>query len=243
MSQHILSLDLGQTSDPSALVVLERFERPQGGGHYDLTWAKRWPLGTRYPEIVADVVEISQRAGLNEPMLAVDQTGVGRPVVDLFVQALQCWMRPVTLTAGSNVSYQPDGMSVNVPKKDVVACLLELFGYERIRIAAKLSLANTITKELENFRVKVTKAANEVFGAWREGQHDDLVLALGIGCWVGENCCAVGIPESPPESRALMSRAPGADDSEPETERDIDGKLIVTGGMWNESGGIAWGGW
>ena len=40
-----------------------------------------------------------------------------------------------------------------------------------------------------------------------------------------------------------MSRAPGADDSEPETERDIDGKLILTGGMWNESGGMNWGSW
>lgn len=26
-------------------------------------------------------------------------------------------------------------------------------------------------------------AANEMFGAWREGQHDDLVLAVAIAVW------------------------------------------------------------
>ena len=35
--------------------------------------------------------------------------------------------------------------------------------------------------------VKVTPAANEVFGAWREGQHDDLVLAVAIAVWQAEH--------------------------------------------------------
>jgi dipeptidyl aminopeptidase/acylaminoacyl peptidase len=29
-------------------------------------------------------------------------------------------------------------------------------------------------------------AANEVFGAWREGQHDDLILAVANGVWQAE---------------------------------------------------------
>ena len=41
-------------------------------------------------------------------------------------------------------------------------------------------------RDLETFRVKVTAAANETFGAWREGQHDDLVLAVGIAAWQAE---------------------------------------------------------
>ena len=31
--------------------------------------------------------------------------------------------------------------------------------------------------------VKVSAAGNEQFGAWREGQHDDLVLAVALACW------------------------------------------------------------
>ena len=37
-----------------------------------------------------------------------------------------------------------------------------------------------LIRELETFRVKITEAANETFGAWREGQHDDLLLAVAL---------------------------------------------------------------
>ena len=37
---------------------------------------------------------------------------------------------------------------------------------------------------LEAFRVKITEAANETFGAWREGQHDDLLLAVALAAWM-----------------------------------------------------------
>lgn len=40
--------------------------------------------------------------------------------------------------------------------------------------------------ELEAFRVKVTASANETFGAWRERDHDDLVLATALAAWAGE---------------------------------------------------------
>ncbi len=43
-----------------------------------------------------------------------------------------------------------------------------------------------LVRELENFRVKITAAANETFGAWREGQHDDLVIAVALACWLAE---------------------------------------------------------
>jgi hypothetical protein len=49
---------------------------------------------------------------------------------------------------------------------------------------------------LTTFRVKITPAADEVFGAWREGAHDDLVLAVAIAVWQAEYlleraCCDV----------------------------------------------------
>src|SRR5262245_44739878 len=36
------------------------------------------------------------------------------------------------------------------------------------------------------FKVKVRLAANETFGAWREGTHDDLVLAVALTVWSAE---------------------------------------------------------
>jgi hypothetical protein len=31
--------------------------------------------------------------------------------------------------------------------------------------------------------VKITPSGNEQYGAWREGEHDDLVLAVALACW------------------------------------------------------------
>jgi hypothetical protein len=47
-------------------------------------------------------------------------------------------------------------------------------------------VAATLVRELQNFQVKITAAANETFGVWRDGQHDDLVLAVALASWWGE---------------------------------------------------------
>jgi hypothetical protein len=41
-------------------------------------------------------------------------------------------------------------------------------------------------RELTTFQVKITPATNEIFGTWREGPHDDLVLAVAIAVWQSE---------------------------------------------------------
>jgi len=80
-----------------------------------------------------------------------------------------------------------------VPKKELVASLQVLLQTRRLKVAKTLPEAATLVRELETFRVKVTEAANETFGAWREGQHDDLVLAVALAAWMGERC----LPEGP----------------------------------------------
>lgn len=43
-----------------------------------------------------------------------------------------------------------------------------------------------LSGELQNFKVKINpETAHDSYGAWREGQHDDLVLAVALGLWVG----------------------------------------------------------
>jgi hypothetical protein len=57
----------------------------------------------------------------------------------------------------------------------------------RLRIAPALREVRTLTKELQTFRVKVNLAtANESFEAWRERDHDDLVLAVALAVWLAE---------------------------------------------------------
>jgi hypothetical protein len=56
----------------------------------------------------------------------------------------------------------------------------------RLHIARMLPDAAILIQELTNFKVKLTAAAHETFEAWREGQHDDLVLAVALAAWMGE---------------------------------------------------------
>jgi hypothetical protein len=67
----------------------------------------------------------------------------------------------------------------------------------RLHIASGLAEAPLLVKELENFRVHVTLARNESPESWREGQHDDLVLAAALAAWMGER--ALPPLEDPPE--------------------------------------------
>lgn len=36
------------------------------------------------------------------------------------------------------------------------------------------------------FQVRITPSSNNIFGAWREGADDDLVLAAVLACWLAE---------------------------------------------------------
>ena len=112
----------------------------------------------------------------------VDATGVGRPVVDhLMGSGLRCRMRAVMVTGGQ--TERQEGAFNYVPKRDLMAGLQMLFEYGELKIARTLRHVDALKKELADMRVKVTPAGNEQFGAWREGEHDDLVFAVALGCW------------------------------------------------------------
>ena len=217
MSDYIIGLDLGQAQDYTAAALLER-RRPQKAqrearrDEYACRWLKRWPLLTPYTDIVAELADLVKRPVLNYPMLAVDQTGVGRAVVDVIRAAgLQASLNPVLITGGHQVGTGDDG-AWHVPKKELVSTLQVLLQSRRLQIASRLEYAATLTKELLAFRVKITTAANETFEAWRERDHDDLVLAVAMAAWLGEHS---GQADGPVVVRA-------ADNSEDRERRTMD---------------------
>jgi hypothetical protein len=157
---------------------------------YEVPHLARFPLGTPYPEVVQQFVALVQTPALRGCFIAADQTGVGRAVVDMLTDAMKgqvlCQFTGITITGGHQVTAADDGF--HVPKKELVATLQVLLQTRRLRVARSLPEAGVLVKELENFRVKITESAHETFGAWREGQHDDLVLAVAMAAWVGERC-------------------------------------------------------
>lgn len=183
ISNYIIGLDLGQTHDYTALAVLSW---TTGDDWFSLPHLQRFPMNVPYPNMVGAVTKLVTRPPLAQAPLVVDQTGVGRPVVDLLRQSVGAQrVIPVTITSGKFPTLEPDG-SRHVPKKDLVTCLLGLLEDRRLKVARSHPEARTLVQELLNFKVEITPSAHETFGAWRHGQHDDLVLAVALACWWAE---------------------------------------------------------
>jgi hypothetical protein len=147
-----------------------------------------------YPTIVAHTRTLVGALRARQPKpavdLIVDYTGVGRAVADLLEEAgLGMPVTLVTITGGDVVTRGERGEQ-RVPKRDLAAVVQVCLQSERLHIAETLPLARTLTDELVNIRVKVSLAGHDSYGAgaeWREGNHDDLVLALALATWQGEN--------------------------------------------------------
>lgn len=187
--EYLIGLDLGQAHDYSALAVLER-RPPQAGGQlrpqavYAVRHLRRFPLGMPYPAVVDAVVDLLAPGRLPGcGALVVDHTGVGRAVVDLLRdRAPPIALVPVTITAGRRVTVAKDG-SLRVPKKELVRCVQVLLEGRQLKLPRDLVEAEALVRELASFRVRITASAHETFGVWREGEHDDLVLAVALACW------------------------------------------------------------
>jgi hypothetical protein len=177
-------LDLGQVSDYTAMAIVERpilsatYTQPVV---YQCRYLCRWQLGTPYPKIVDEVTTMLHRPEVGRCSLSVDATGVGRPVVDLF--RAKGSITAITITSGHTATQVPGGW--HVPKKELAGTIQALLQTDKLLIAAGLPQAAVLIEELKTFKVKITTAGNEVFESWRDRDHDDLVLALAIACWMG----------------------------------------------------------
>jgi hypothetical protein len=190
-AEYILGLDLGQARDHSALAVVERVYKPQPKNverlvaHYALRHLRRWPLQTSYTAVAADLACLVRTPPLSRPVVVVDQTGVGQAVIDFLTKAQLCTsLKPVVITSGQKISRGASG-AWHVPKKVLVCCLQALLRSRRLRVPA-LPERTLLIQEMQAFQVKITATAKETFQARRERDHDDLVLAVALAAWWGE---------------------------------------------------------
>ena len=178
-SYHV-GLDLGQASDYTAIAIVER---DGDAGDKDaalrVRHLQRFALGTTYPAIVEAVAGIV--ASLPDgARLAVDATGVGRPVVDLLRRAK---LNPIAVTVTGGDAATCEGMNWKMPKRELVAGVQVALQQGRLQIARALPEAETLIHELTNYKVTISDAGHDSYGAWRESDHDDLVFAVGLAVW------------------------------------------------------------
>jgi hypothetical protein len=185
-NRYVLGVDLGQAHDPTAVVILEH---PIGPSHptYSIRALHRYPLGTSYTSIVNDLTARLTRPPLTRghTLTAIDATGVGAPVTELFKQNRRVRdIYGITITGGTTVGgngYQP-----TVPKRDLINTTAVILQQRRIRIAAALTETPTLLDELQGYRYKTTDSGHQTYAPANSQDHDDLVLALSLALWLAE---------------------------------------------------------
>ncbi|MBR0793963.1 hypothetical protein JQ615_01025 [Bradyrhizobium jicamae] len=196
----ILSADIGQAQDPTALSLLHHTRQPLPGRdayqpdpvrrvwkqaaieRFDVLNLKRLPLGMSYTaqvEHIRGLILRLRERGIN-PDFALDFTGCGRPVGDMFDHV---GMSPAkVLITGGHEASQHGGKVWHVPKVLLISSLEAVMDRGEFKIAADADDAQTLVSELKDFRRKVSESGRAQYEA-RATAHDDLVLSCAMGVW------------------------------------------------------------
>jgi hypothetical protein len=187
---YYVGLDIGKAQDHTAIVIVRRADRlrawmePEFEG-LGLCFAERVALGTAYPLVAGRVREIVTDEKLRgQVAVAVDATGVGAPIVDMLrAGRLGCEVAAVTITGGEKASGAGPGNAWSVPKQDLMAGVQVLLERRQLKIAPTLKEAGALVRELTDVKMTAGARGRLRMGADGSGEHDDLVVALGLAVW------------------------------------------------------------
>jgi len=154
---------------------------------HSLTHLERFPMGTPYPDQVNRICSLAlelQKVG--ETWLVVDSTGLGKPIRDFLQESGFPKSNTIGITITGGNSITREGNLFNIPKRDLVSNAVVLLQNGRLKIAANLPLLSEMVKEMLNFKIKVSPSGHDSYEAWRESDHDDLVLGTCLALWFAE---------------------------------------------------------
>lgn len=214
---YFAGLDLGRSWEYTALAIVERSEPPGVSDLSKMTYAvrhlERFTPGTPYPDVFARAVELFAGSPLSGSMMLVDYTAVGRTVVEALRRTkVKATLRPVAITAGH--SARPDERGgLLVPRTELAGTMQFLLQSRRIKVAESLPEVETLVSELETFKAELPSKPDDDVAAWREKEHDDLVLAVALAAWEGDR-----------HGRAVVAFSGGDDD-----ERESGWRRVGTG--------------
>jgi hypothetical protein len=193
---------------PSGRVEVVRGEkRPILETTYRVQHMERIDLGTAFYGVAVRVAQLvgalwdmekrMRREGALEPDepqlpwdLWVDVTGLGLPVFEIIRDLLESEpktdrvkLHPVRFTFGDRfLRGAYDGESDSLGKAYLVCRMQMLFQRDLLRLPPKHREAQVMAKELKDYEIRVTENANDTYGAFKVGAHDDLVTACGLSC-------------------------------------------------------------
>lgn len=189
-----VGIDIGQVNDSTAIAVVERFrpivrigvprsmeaeakrEVSDTPARLDLVHLHRIPLGTSYPEQVDAMCDLVQRPELRGEPVYLDATGVGLGPFQMLKKAGVRNLQSIKIT-GSTASAKRTPEGWNVGKAELVNAVQIEMQTGRLRLGSRVPDAGVLVRELKEFRSRQSANGHLSFNA-REGQHDDLVLAV-----------------------------------------------------------------
>jgi hypothetical protein len=206
-------LDLGKAADHSALCIIQKtvFPNPNYTGPPPRGWApqpnniaklrddlfhiaalERYPLQTFYRDVRADVnrrVGNLKETGANV-VLGIDMTGVGGSEVESyqFDNPHEASISPIYITGGAT-AHTDRGVNY-VPKNELITTTNTWMQTRKLRTSTRLDqlqAAKDFKRELGSFQGKQKlSTGNVTLEAWREAEHDDLVLAVCMAVWLAK---------------------------------------------------------
>jgi hypothetical protein len=184
MGAVIVGVDIGQRRDPTAIAVVEQEERRGTEIHHIARHLERLPLGTPYPAVAERVVAVvggvhAVTSG-EAPTLYVDATGVGTPIVDtLRAAGVADLARLLAVYFNHGDRRKVERDEIKLGKAWLVSRMQALLQSGLLHLP-RTAEAEVLAKELLDYEIRVTEDANDRYGAFRVGAHDDLVTALGL---------------------------------------------------------------
>jgi hypothetical protein len=166
-------------------------ERQDARWHYETRHLERLPLGTKYPALATRVAALQEHAeqavrqrAMNRTYrdasvsLAtyIDATG-SIPSLDMFhergIDVMPCFFNHGDRRTDT-------GSQVVIGKAWLVHRLQTLIQNDRLHIDPANREAAAMTRELMDYDIRVDEQGTDRYGAFRTGQHDHLVTALGL---------------------------------------------------------------
>ncbi len=206
------SMDVGWTSDFTTLAAIQSVWRkeqaPDSGLPRDALYHFMWrvdrfshDMGPRQivevvPSLIIETkararawaVEAGQQIDDIVASFAVDASN-DRSFVDHLPHSLKLGavIRRIIITSGNTETIKPEESEAHVSRTRLITNLKTCSAFGRIKKApdAQLEAESELRHELAHLQEHVTAAANLIFRT-RAGEHDDLVMALAMACWLAE---------------------------------------------------------
>jgi hypothetical protein len=198
MNDYCFSQDLGKLADYHAYVLTETRtkvrNRTEGVRPYendsetDVIYPEilvRWVERKQVPyDIVIDDAEerLSDLRLIDNSTHLIDITGVGQAVWDMM---LRRGLNPIGISITGGLQSYPAPYGYTVPKADLITTLQLALRQRCIKFAKGLDegIVEQIKHEFSTFKEKPKLNGGTTFEAWREKDHDDIILALAINVW------------------------------------------------------------